>query len=162
MFANCNNPVKIRAKLAASCDRSALDFLPEAVRRAVHIRSQVVTFGRLQKADLELQVSVRPLRALVGSRCLFGPASRHNPAGRGRYFLTKLRGIKQLKSLLSGFLSAASGEVLMVCSRVLTVCQKPASRARRLLGDENGVIARLLSDRPDFLLRNHYFQRENI
>lgn len=158
MFARSRNPVKIRAKLAASCIRSPLGFLPEAERKVGHIRPRWAAFAKLQKADLDRTLSPGHLNALVGRRCRFGLARRHNTASRGRYFLAKVRGIKQLKSLASGPRPEVDRNILFFCSRYLTVCKRLGSRARRLLGIAFGVFARLFPDRADFLMQDRRFQ----
>lgn len=158
MISICNNPVTVYAKIPESCNCSAFEFLPEAVRNAELMRPQVATYGNLQECNLDPSVSVIPLQALVGRRFRLGPASRHSAAGLDRYFLTKLRGMKQRKSLASGSWSEERTENLLVCSRILAVCKKPVSWAHQLRERAARVVARLLPDRPDFLNTHHCFQ----
>lgn len=150
--------MKAHPKTAASCNRSALDFLPEVARKAELISLQVATYGKLQKFNLHPSVAVTPLRALVGRRCRLDQASRPDTARYGRHFLLRLRGMKQLKSLAPGPYPVVKTGSLLVCSRFLTVCKNPASRAHRLLGCAARVIARLLPDCPDFLTPLDCFQ----
>jgi hypothetical protein len=150
--------VKAHPKTSVSCNRSALDLLPEAVRKAELIPPQGATFGKLQKSNLAPSVSVVPLRAPLGSRCRLVPPSIQNTASRCRHFLTKLRGRKQLKSRAAGSQPEVKWKILMVYSRDLTAGKKSASRARGLLGRLARVVARLLPDRPDFLMPHHCFQ----
>jgi hypothetical protein len=158
MFPNCNNSVKAHPEMTVCCKRLALDFLLEAARKANLMRRQVATCGKLQESNLDPSVSVALLRALVGSHGRLVQPSPHNTPSRCRHFLTELRGKKQLKSRAAGSPTEAKGEIRPVCARVLTVCKKPASRARGLLGVPPGVVARLLPDRSDLLMPHHRFQ----
>jgi hypothetical protein len=144
-------------RVAASCNRLVSDFLAEAARKAELTRPRGATYGKLQKADRDLLACVFPLCAPVGRRLRLSCANRHHPARIDRRFLARLRVMKQLRPLASGSQPAAKGKTLIVCSRVRTVCKKPTSRARRLLGGVDRVIARLLPDRPDCLMKHHRF-----
>lgn len=150
--------MKAHPKATVSCNRSALDFLPEAVRKAELMRPQVATCGKHQKSNFDPSVSVIPRLALVGSYRRLDQASRPDTAAYGRHFLLSLRGMKQLKPRAAGSPTEAKGAILLVCASALAVCKKPASRACGLLGGLTRVVARLLPDRPDFSMQHHRFQ----